>query len=134
MGINILTKNKMTMKHSILLSTLAASASASYFSSLIFATDAAEDLGKITYYQCEDDLGIFSFNPEKSNTTPDIVKKGEHINIHIVGDHSEDMRIRNLKLEAKWSGKSMYKDDNPEDTLFLANNEYVHDLTLSLPS
>ena len=90
--------------------------------------------GAITLSSCEDDLGIFTFDIEKSIVRPDYVEKGKPIKFLIEGDFSEAVYIKNVNFNTFWGGNSLYQVDQLNDKAQEAGSHYEDYYDFDIPS
>ena len=98
--------------------------------SLIQISD--NDLGKVTYAQCDDDTGVFTFDADNTNNSPDPAVKGSDVTLNLAGIVSDTMEVKNVHIHVDWNGSSLYDEDNKQDNTY--DSDYSYSLTWNIPA
>ena len=76
------------------------------------ATDSqVGETGKVTWAQCDDDAGVFTFDESSTTYNPDPVYKGTTLKLNLAGIVSDDMTVTNIHVHVDWNGSSLYDQD-----------------------
>ena len=85
--------------------------------SLIAVTDVA-DTGKVTFSQCDDDMGVFTIDTDATKATPDPVTKGASVTLDLEGIVSDSIEVKNVHIHVDWNGSTLYDEDHAQDNKY----------------
>ena len=80
-----------------------------------------DDIGKVTFSQCDDDAGAFTLDTKSTTEQPDPITKGQAVKLMLRGIVSEFMETNDIHVHVDWNGSTLYDQDI----------EGVHDYTTS---
>ena len=66
----------------------------------------ANSPGVVTYSDCEDEVGLFHFDHEKSHNSE--IKKGQDVDIHLRGTVDSQIIAENVHIRVAWNGATLY--------------------------
>ena len=88
--------------------------------------------GDVTYKQCDDDFGVFSFDKADTKNTPTEVVKGCNLGFTLAGIVSDEIEVKDLHVHVLWNGNTLYDEDHNQDTKY--DSSYSYNLHWSVPS
>ena len=88
--------------------------------------------GNVSFNQCDDDMGAFTFDADNTKVTPDPVKKGDTIKFHLAGIVSDPIEVTNVHVHVDWNGSSLWDEDHKQDNKY--DSQYSYDLQWAVPS
>ena len=93
--------------------------------SLIESAQAVTDnLGDVTFEQCDDDAKIFNLDLSSTNTTPNPVAKGDDITFNLVGVVNSKMTLKNIHIHVDWNDSPLYDEDDPGSNVYDSDVQY----------
>ena len=92
----------------------------------------ANGTGDVTYGQCDDDFGVFSFDKANTKNDPNPVTKGVHLNFNLAGIVSDEIEVKNLHVHVDWNGSTLYDEDHAQDNKY--DSAYSYKLAWDVPS
>lgn len=87
--------------------------------------------GDVTYTQCDDDAGVFTFDSSATKNDPAPVVKGVTVKFHLAGIVSDEIEVHNLHVHVLWNGSPLYDEDNKQDNKY--DSQYAYDLKWDVP-
>ena len=72
--------------------------------------------GDVTYSQCDDDAGVFTFDADNSNNVPAPVVKGSDVTLNLAGIVSDTIEVTNVHIHVDWNGSTLYDEDTLKTT------------------
>merc|ERR1712167_365723 len=69
--------------------------------------------GVVTWAQCSDDLGIFTFDASSTSYTPDPIKKGTNVSLDMHGIVSSAVDVAKIHVHCDWNKAPVYNKDLP---------------------
>ena len=88
--------------------------------------------GDVTFAQCDDDFGVFSFDKTNTKTDPSPVTKGSHVNFNLAGIVSDEIIVDNLHIHVDWNGSTLYDEDHNQHNTY--DSSYNYKLGWDVPS
>ena len=79
------------------------------------ASNDLKDVGKVTWSQCADDLGVFTFDESSTTYTPDPITKGKPVNLDMHGIVSSAIDVTDIHVQCDWNHAPVYNNDIPGD-------------------
>ena len=86
--------------------------------------------GVPTGSQCDDDLGIFHGDIERTSYSE--AHRGQPLFVNLKGTTDRHMEIDNIHVDVRWNGVTLYTEDHPEHRVF--EDEVWVDLDWYLPT
>ena len=102
-------KNFMKMKPEGLVKAMLASGNQSLFA-------ANNNIGDVTYAQCDDDAGAFTFDEASTYNDPSPVAKGADLNLNLAGIFGDQGTLKNIHIHVDWNGTPLYDEDHNQST------------------
>ena len=68
--------------------------------------------GDVTYGQCDDDAGVFTFDGDNTSNSPAPVVKGSDVTLSLAGVVSDTMEVTNVHIHVDWNGSTLYDEDH----------------------
>ena len=102
-------KNFMNMPSQGLVKSMLATANQSLFS-------ASNNIGNVTYQQCDDDVGQFTFDDANTYNDPAPVAKGSDLNLNLAGVFGDSGTLTNIHIHVDWNGTPLYDEDHKQST------------------
>eukprot|EP00355_Strombidium_rassoulzadegani_P004938 CAMPEP_0168613368 /NCGR_PEP_ID=MMETSP0449_2-20121227/3414_1 /TAXON_ID=1082188 /ORGANISM="Strombidium rassoulzadegani, Strain ras09" /LENGTH=169 /DNA_ID=CAMNT_0008653997 /DNA_START=54 /DNA_END=563 /DNA_ORIENTATION=- len=78
----------------------------------------ANELGKVSYSQCDDDAGVFILDTSSTSNSPDPVTKGNSLTFDLQGIVTDNLHLTNLHVHVIWNDSPLYDEDHPQDATF----------------
>ena len=69
------------------------------------------DIGIVTFNQCDDDAGAFTLDTKATTEQPNPVTKGQDVKLMLRGIVSEFMEVEDLHVHVNWNGSTLYDED-----------------------
>ena len=69
------------------------------------------DVGVVTFTQCDDDAGAFTLDTKATTEQPNPVTKGQDVKLMLRGAVSENMEVNDLHVHVDWNGSTLYDED-----------------------
>ena len=69
--------------------------------------------GDVFFESCDDDFGVFTFDPDNTSYSPENIQKDMMLRVHLAGNVSQNVHVEGGHLEVKWNGAVLYKQDLP---------------------
>merc|ERR1719473_1889024 len=69
--------------------------------------------GVVSWSQCEDDLGVFTFDESSTTYTPDPIKKGTNVALDMHGIVSTAIDVKDVHVHCDWNKAPVYNKDLP---------------------
>ena len=69
------------------------------------------DVGVVTFSQCDDDAGAFTLDTKATTEQPNPVTKGQDVKLMLRGIVSEFMEVEDLHVHVDWNGSTLYDED-----------------------
>jgi len=88
--------------------------------------------GAITWDQCDDDFGDFTFDPSTTTWTPSTITKGISAKLNLGGIVANTIEVTDLKFHANWNGSSIYDQDFNQDNTY--DSTYAYTVGWDIPS
>ena len=88
--------------------------------------------GDVTYGQCDDDAGVFTFDKDNTSNVPAPAVKGSDVTLNLAGVVSDTMEVTNVHVHVDWNGSTLYDEDHAQDNTY--NSAYNYKLSWSIPS
>ena len=88
--------------------------------------------GDVTFAQCDDDFGVFSFDKTNTRTNPDPLVKGQNVAFNLAGIVSDTITVTNLHIHVDWNGSTLYDEDHPQSNTY--DSSYNYSLGWFVPS
>ena len=67
--------------------------------------------GVVSWAQCGDAEGKFTFDPASSSYSPNPLQKGKNVNLDLQGVVDSTTTLQKVHVNAKWNGASLYDQD-----------------------
>ena len=77
---------------------------------------ASDGLGDVTYEQCDDDVGQFTFDGDNTYNDPAPVQKGSDVNLNLAGLFGDKGTLTNIHIHVDWNGTPLYDEDHNQKT------------------
>ena len=77
---------------------------------------ASNDIGDVTYEQCDDDVGQFTFDGDNTYNDPSPVVKGSDLNLNLAGVFGDQGTLSNIHIHVDWNGTPLYDEDHKQST------------------
>ena len=84
-----------------------------------------DDPGVPSFEQCDDDLGVFTFDDGSTTVDPNPITKGSTIHFNLVGGFSEPTTIDNLHVHVLWNESPLYDEDDADGKTYDADYEFT---------
>ena len=81
-----------------------------------FLFSASNDIGNVTYEQCDDDVGQFTFDGDNTYNDPAPVVKGCDLNLNLAGVFGDQGTLTNIHIHVDWNGTPLYDEDHNRST------------------
>jgi hypothetical protein len=88
--------------------------------------------GDVTYEQCDDAAGAFTFDGDNTSNLPAPVVKGSDVTLNLAGIVSETVEVTNVHIHVDWNGSTLYDEDHSQDNTY--DSSYSYKLSWSVPS
>ena len=88
--------------------------------------------GDVTYGQCGDDAGVFTFDGDNTSNTPAPVTKGSEVTLNLAGIVSDSIEVTNVHIHVDWNGSTLYDEDHSQDNVY--DSTYNYQLSWAVPS
>ena len=88
--------------------------------------------GDVTYGQCADDAGVFTFDSDNTNNVPAPAVKGSDVTLNLAGIVSDSIEVTNVHIHVDWNGSTLYDEDHAQDNVY--DSTYNYSLKWSIPS
>ena len=118
-------KNFMNMPSQGLMKSMITSANQSLFY-------ASNNIGDVTYEQCDDDVGQFTFDDANTYNDPSPVAKGSDLNLNLAGVFGDSGTLKNIHIHVDWNGTPLYDEDHKQSTAI--GDEFKTTLGWNVPS
>ena len=82
------------------------------------------DPGVPSFEQCDDDLGVFTFDDGSTTVDPNPITKGSTINFNLVGGFSESTAVDNLHVHVLWNDSPLYDEDDKDGNTYDADYQF----------
>ena len=102
-------KNFLKMKPDGLVKAMVNSANQSLFGDY-------NQIGDVTYAQCDDDMGMFTFDDASTYNDPNPVAKGSNLNLNLAGIFGDQGTLTNIHIHVDWNGTPLYDEDHNQST------------------
>ena len=90
------------------------------------------DPGMVTFSQCDDDLGLFTFDEDSTTVTPQPITKGSTIDFDLVGGVSDTVTVENFHVHVDWNTSPLYDEDDEDGTTY--DSDYEFHLSWDVPT
>ena len=90
------------------------------------------DLGAVTYLQCDDDAGAFTLDTKQTTNSPNPVVKGSKVSLMLRGIVSEGVDIDNIHVHVDWNGSTLYDEDIAMTNHY--DSTFQYDVSWDVPS
>ena len=90
------------------------------------------EVGKVTYTQCDDDAGVFIFDEDSTTNSPDPVIVGQDLNFHLAGLLSDDITVENVHVHVDWNSSPLYDEDHAVGQTY--SGDFAYDMAWNVPS
>ena len=77
---------------------------------------ASNNIGDVTYQQCDDDVGQFTFDDSNTYNDPSPVNKGSDLNLNLAGVFGDSGTLSNIHIHVDWNGTPLYDEDHNQST------------------
>ena len=67
--------------------------------------------GSVTWSQCPDDIGAFTFDQDSTTFTPNPLTKGSHLSLDLKGIVSQSITQDNVHVHVDWNKTTLYDND-----------------------
>ena len=88
--------------------------------------------GDVTYGQCDDDAGVFTFDGDNTSNVPAPVTKGSNVTLNLAGIVSDSIEVTNVHIHVDWNGSTLYDEDHSQDNVY--DSTYLYHLSWAVPS
>merc|ERR1712195_20487 len=88
--------------------------------------------GDVTYSQCDDDVGSFTFDADNTNNKPAPAVKGSDVALNLAGIVSDTIEVTNVHIHVDWNGSTLYDEDHAQDNTY--DSSYNYSLKWAIPS
>ena len=88
--------------------------------------------GDVTYAQCADDAGVFTFDGDNTSNVPAPAVKGSDVTLNLAGIVSDAIEVTNVHIHVDWNGSTLYDEDHAQDNTY--DSSYNYSLKWAIPS
>ena len=88
--------------------------------------------GDVTYGQCADDAGVFTFDADNTSNVPAPAVKGSDVTLNLAGIVSDSIEVTNVHIHVDWNGSTLYDEDHAQDNVY--DSSYNYSLKWAIPS
>ena len=86
----------------------------------------------VTYGQCDDVAGAFTFDSDNTSNSPAPPVKGSDVTLNLAGIVSETIEVSNVHIHVDWNGSTLYDEDHAQDNTY--DSAYNYSLKWAIPS
>ena len=72
--------------------------------------------GDVSYEQCDDDVGSFTFDDANTYNNPAPVTKGSNLDLNLAGIFGDQGTLKNIHIHVDWNGTPLYDEDHNQST------------------
>ena len=119
-------KNFMSMKPEGFVKSMLSTANQSLFAVT------PNKIGDVVYSQCDDDMGVFTFDDASTYNDPSPVVKGSDLNLNLAGIFSDQGTLSNIHIHVDWNGTPLYDEDHNQSTAI--GDEFKTTIGWNVPS
>ena len=102
------------------------------FKSLFLSTGPVSEPGVVTFSQCDDDVGIFTFDDVNTFTSPSPAIKGQDASLNLAGIFGDTGTLTNIHVHVDWNGTPLYDEDHEQTTTI--GDEFKTSIVWSIPA
>ena len=96
------------------------------------ARSGKNDLGVVTFSQCDDDAHVFTFDSTDTTYSPDPIVKGSDLSTDLWGTVTDSIEVTNVHVHVLWDDNVLYDEDLPGDDTY--DSTYEQKITWTVPS
>ena len=97
-----------------------------------FLFSASNGLGDVTYEQCDDDVGQFTFDGDNTYNDPAPVVKGSDVSLNLAGIFGDQGTMTNIHIHVDWNGTPLYDEDHNQSTPIV--DDFKTSISWNVPS
>ena len=93
---------------------------------------ASNGLGDVSYEQCDDDVGSFTFDGDNTYNDPAPVVKDSDLTLNLAGIFGDSGTLKNIHIHVDWNGTPLYDEDHEQTTDI--GDEFTTAITWNVPA